>query len=290
MKRPGDGSVKNFYTRAMSDKHVCLVTGANSGIGLEAAVELARRGFHVVLGCRDRARGEQALREVRTRSGGSAELLLLDLSSLASVRQAAAELSRRHPRLTVLLNNAGLICTTRSTTVDGFETAFGVNHLGHFLLTRLLLPSLQAAAPSRIVNVSSEAHRGARWDWEDVQLEKGFGRIRSYANSKLANIWFTRALARRLPAGVTTTAVHPGSIATNFFRNWPAPVRLGLRLFFPSPEVGARPLVRLAADEDAAAKSGVYFDKLRERLPSAAAQDDAAAERLWQLSETLAGA
>lgn len=273
----------------MSDKRVCLITGGNSGIGLEAAVELARRGYLTVLGCRDEARGRAAVEEVKRRSGGEAELLLLDLGSLASVRAAAAELPRRHPKLTVLLNNAGLVCGSRGVTKDGVETTLGVNHLGHFELTRLLLPALEAAAPSRIVNVSSRAHQRAAWDWSDPQLEKGWGRMRAYANSKLANVWFTRELARRLPAGVTATAVHPGVIATNFFRGWPAPVRWAMRLFFRAPEDGARPLIKLADAPEAEGKTGVYFDRLAEKQPSAAARDDASARRLWEYSEALAG-
>lgn len=271
----------------MSDKPVCLVTGANSGIGFEAAVELARRGFRVVLGCRDRARGEEALRKVKERSAGEAELLLIDLGSLESVRRAAAEMKSRHPRLKVLLNNAGLVSHQRAVTSDGCETTFQVNHLGHFLLTKLLLDSLAAAAPSRIVNVSSAAHRGARWDWDDVQLEKGWGTWRAYCNSKLANIWFTRELSRRLPGGVTATAVHPGGIATNIWRNAPAIARVLLDLVLPGPAAGARPLVKLAADPSVEGLTGAYFHKLKEKAPTKLAQDDAAARKLWDLSEKL---
>lgn len=265
---------------------VALVTGANTGIGFEAALALARRGHHVVLGCRDKARGEAALERVKL-SGGSAELLLLDLSSLASVREAAAELKRRHSKLKVLLNNAGLVTRKRELTQDGVEKTLGVNHLGHFLLTRELLDELKAGAPSRVVNVSSEAHRGARWDWDDPQLERRWGTLRAYANSKLANIWFTRELSRRLPAGVTATAVHPGSISTDIWRSAPAPVRFLLDLVLASAQKGARPLVRLAADGGVEGVTGRYFDKLKERLPSKAAQDDASARRLWELSEHL---
>lgn len=272
----------------MSEEKVCLVTGGNSGIGLEAGVELARRGYLVVLGCRDEARGRAAVEEVQRRSGGKAELLLMDLASLASLRQAAAELRERHPKLKVLLNNAGRICDRREETRDGVEAVLGVNHLGPFELTRGLLPALQAGAPSRIVNVSSAAHARASWDWSDPQLEKGWSRMRAYANSKLANIWFTRELARRLPPGVTATAVHPGVVATNLFRGWPAFVQWGMRLFFRTPEDGARPLVKLADAPEVAGKTGVYFDRLDEKTPSAAAQDDAGAKRLWDYSEALA--
>jgi NAD(P)-dependent dehydrogenase (short-subunit alcohol dehydrogenase family) len=270
-----------------NERSVALVTGANTGIGFEAAVALAKKGFHVVLGCRDKARGEEALRLVRERSAGSAELLLVDLSSQESIRRAAAESLRLHPRLKVLLNNAGLVTRTRQTTREGVETTLGVNHLGHFLLTQLLLPSLQAGAPSRIVNVSSDAHRGAKWDWDDPQIERGWGTLRAYANSKLANVWFTRELSRRLPAGVTATAVHPGAIATDIWRSAPKLARVFLNWVLPSAEKGSRPLVRLAADGDVEGLSGRYFDRLKEREPSKAGQDDASAGRLWELSERL---
>lgn len=269
---------------------VVLVTGANSGIGLEASVALARQGYLVVLGCRDKARGEEAVRVVQERSGGKAELLLIDLGSLESVRKAAAELKSRHPKLKVLLNNAGLVTRKRETTKEGIETTLGVNHFGHFVLTMALLDALAAGAPSRIVNVASEAHRGARWDWDDVQMEKKWGTLRAYANSKLANIWFTRELSRRLPAGVATTAVHPGSIATNIWRSAPGPIRWLIDAVLPNAERGSRPLVRLASADDAASANGLYFDKLKQRLPTKVAQDDAAARRLWELSERLTSA
>lgn len=271
-------------------KDIAFITGANTGIGFEAAVALAKRGYHVVLGCRDKGRGEEALKLVLERSGGSAELLLIDLASQASVREAAAELQRRHPKLKVLLNNAGLVTRTRQTTREGVETTLGVNHLGHFLLTQLLLPALQAAAPSRIVNVSSEAHRGAKWDWNDPQMENGWGTLRAYANSKLANVWFTRELGRRLPAGVTATAVHPGAIATDIWRSAPKIARWFLNFVLPNAEKGSRPLVRLCAAADVAGVTGRYFDKLKEKAPTKTALDDAQAKRLWELSERLVAA
>jgi NAD(P)-dependent dehydrogenase (short-subunit alcohol dehydrogenase family) len=268
----------------MSGK-IALVTGANSGIGLEASVALARRGFTVVMACRDRARGEEAAKLAQERSGGKTEFLALDLNSLDSVRKAAAEFKSRHEELHVLLNNAGVFLRERGTTADGFEATLGVNHLGHFLLTKLLLERMKSGA--RVVNVSSVAHKSAKWDWDDVQLEKGWGGWRSYANSKLANVWFTRELARRAPPGVTTDAVHPGGVATNIFRRIPGPLRWVLSKALISPEQGAAPLVMLCVDD--VKGTGRYFDKMKERTASAAARDDAAAKRFWELSETLAG-
>jgi len=268
----------------------CLVTGANSGIGLAASVELARRGYLVVLGCRDRGRGEKAVAEVVEKSGGRAELLLLDLASLKSVREAAAELKRRHPALNVLVNNAGLWSRRRRQTVDGLESTFAVNHLGHFVLTLELLDALKAGAPSRVVNVSSEAHRWAQWDWGDVQRERRWSGVRAYSDSKLANIWFTRELARRLPPGVTANAVHPGGIATGIFREAPAWARGLFDLVLPGPEKGAAPVVRLACEPALDGVSGRYFSRFDEKPPTAAGRDDAQAARLWELSERLSAA
>lgn len=265
----------------------CLVTGANSGIGLAASVELARRGYLVVMGCRDRGRGEAAVRRVVETTGGKAELLPLDLASLKSVREAAAELKRRHPALNVLVNNAGLWSRRRRETVDGLESTFAVNHLGHFVLTLELLGALEAGAPSRVVNVSSEAHRWADWDWDDVQRQKRWSGLRAYSDSKLANIWFTRELARRLPPGVTTNAVHPGGIATGIFREAPGWVRGLFDLVLPGPEKGAAPVVRLACDEALSGVSGRYFSRFDEKPPTPAARDDAQAARLWDYSESL---
>lgn len=275
----------------MSEKPVCLITGANSGIGFEAAAALAERGYHVILGCRDQKRGEEAVRLVRERSRGDAELLLVDLASQGSIRKAADEVRKRHRKLKVLLNNAGIWNKTRQTTAEGIEATLGVNHLGHFLLTKLLWDGLAAAAPSRVVNVSSAAHRGARWDWGDPQIERWsrWGGLRAYANSKLANIWFTMELSRRLPPGVTATAVHPGGIATNIFRDAPAFLRGVFGAVLPGPAAGARPLVRLAADPDVEGLSGVYFEKLKQSRPTELARDDQAAKKFWEYSEGLIG-
>lgn len=240
------------------------------------------------MGCRDRERGDAAVRRVVQESGGRAEFLSLDLASLGRVRLASAELKRRHPALSLLVNNAGVWTRRRTVTRDGFESTFGVNHLGHFVLTLDLLGALQAGAPSRIVNVSSEAHKGAKWDWDDVQRERRWSGLRAYADSKLANIWFTRELARRLPAGVTVNAVHPGGIATGIFRQAPQPLRWLLGAVLPGPEKGAAPVVRLCCDGALEGVSGRYFNQMKEQEPAAAGRDDAAAARLWALSETLA--
>ncbi len=276
-----------------------LITGGNTGIGKATAVALARMGAQVTITSRNPDKGQAALADIRKQSGSDAvECLRLDLASLAQVRSFAAEYLAGHPRLDVLINNAGLILSTRSETEDGFETTFGVNHLGHFLLTSLLLPRLKASAPSRIVVLSSDAHRGA-WrglNFDDLQCTHGYRGMPVYCRSKLANLLFTSELARRLDGtGVTVHAVHPGVVASEFGSTddvnglfaWL--VKLG-RWAFLTPEKGARTSVYVASDPEVAARSGQYFVRSRPRRPSKAARDDAAATRLWQVSEALTGA
>jgi retinol dehydrogenase 12 len=274
----------------MPQGSVCLVTGATSGIGFAAAAELASRGAFVVLGCRDAERGRQSEAEIRERvPGAHLDTLLIEQSSLESVRSAAETFKKRHDRLHVLINNAGVWTRRRELSKDGFELTFAVNHLSHFLLTRLLLDVLKASTPSRIVNVSSGLHHGGRMEWDDLQLERSFGPQKAYARSKLANVLFTRELAKRLPASVTANSVHPGVISTGLMRSLPWPVRLMAKAIFASPETGAAPLVRLATDADVEGLTGRYFDKLKEKRASDEALDDAAAVRLWELSSRAVG-
>ena len=268
-----------------------LVTGANTGIGLETAVALAARGAHTILLCRDRARGEAALAAVRGRTGSSrVELLLADLASLASVRAGAKELLERHERLDVLVNNAGVWTGQRRTSPDGHELTFAVNHLGPFLLTSLLEPALAKGAPARVVNVSSTLHTSGRIDWDDLQLTRGWGAQKAYAQSKLLNVLFTRELARRLaPRRVTANAVHPGVVATDLARDFPWLVRKAIGIFFLSPSQGAEAQVWLATDPALDGKTGCYFHRKKETEASPAARDDEAARRLFRLSAELVG-
>lgn len=277
---------------------VVAITGANAGIGKETAVALARLGATVVMTARDPGRGEAALADVRARSGSDAvELMALDLADLASVRAFAAGLLARHDRLDVLVLNAGLMLRRRTETADGFETTFGVNHLGHFELANLLLDRLQASAPARIVVVASDAHKTARHglDFDDLQSTRRYRSFDVYSRSKLANVYFTRELARRLTGtGVTVNAVHPGYVASNFARDgdmYLEPVvRLGAKLFAISPEAGARTSVYLASSPEVEGISGEYFAKCRPARVSKTAQDDIAARRLWDASESLLAA
>ncbi len=276
---------------------VAMVTGANTGIGREVAAALARRGAHVVMVCRSEERGRDALAAVRAAAAagasadGGAEILAIDLASLAAVRAGAASFLARHERLDVLVNNAGVFCARRQTSADGYEMTFAVNQLAPFLLTRQLLPCLAASAPARIVNVASRAHRTARMHWEDPQLARKYGGLAAYGQSKLANILFTRELAHRLdPARVVANAVHPGVVSTDLVRGTSLLVRWGFHTFGLTPAEGAEGPVFLAADPRMATVTGRYYDRTRETKPSAAACDDDAASRLWDLCERLTAA
>ncbi len=260
-----------------------LVTGATSGIGLETARALAQTGGRVVVAVRDPVRGGAVVREL-TAAGGVAELLVIDLASFASVRQAAAQFLEQHRSLDVLVNNAGVVTRRREVTVDGHDRMWQTNFLGHVLLTRLLRDALGRAAGPRVVSVSSMAHRSGQIAWDDPDLTQRFRPLRAYAQSKLAQVLFTRELARR-EGGWVVTAIHPGGIWTGIWRAAPLPVRLVLRLMLASPAKGAAPVVRLAVGPDAAAATGRYFNRWKEEAPAPQGQDDAAAARLWDLAE-----
>jgi NAD(P)-dependent dehydrogenase (short-subunit alcohol dehydrogenase family) len=275
-----------------------LVTGANSGIGLETAAALAAKGARVVLTARDPAKGKSAVEEIRRRHpDADVYAMELDLARLADVRSFAACFLERFPQLHVLVNNAGVALDRRSVTADGFETMFQVNHLGPFLLTNLLLDRLKRSAPARIVNVASEAHRFSRLDFDDFQSERGFRGMRAYLRTKLCNILFTRELAGRLPGtGVTANSLHPGGrpVRTRIARDGDThglfAVGAGISApFFLSPAKGAETSVYLASSPDVEDHTGDYWVKRRPRRPSRAALDDDAARRLWDVSAQLVG-
>lgn len=273
-----------------------LVTGANSGMGLATTIALAKLGAHVVMLCRSQERGEAALAEARRASGpdASIELMLGDLASLASIRAFAASFLAKHDVLDVLVNNAGVVTVTRQTTADGFEAMMGINHLGHFLLTHLLLDAIVRAPQGRIVNVSSGAHKIGRIDWSNPHLARGFRVWTGYAQSKLANILFTRELAKRL-AGTNATAnsLHPGAVGTNIGVNrdtgFGKAVHALLRPFFLTPAQGADTAVFLASSPDVRTVSGEYFYRRKASPVSARAEDDERARQLWAWSEREVG-
>lgn len=275
----------------MQDR-ICLITGANSGIGKSMATALARRGAHVVMVCRNADRAEQARTEICEGAEGAAvELILGDLSSMGEVRRVAEEVRTRHDRIDVLINNAGLYLPKRHTTTDGYETMFAVNHLAPFLLTRELEAPLLASGRARVVTVSSEGHRLGTLDFDDLQATRGFGGLRQYGTTKLANILFTRELARRQEdRGLVAHCFHPGAVATGFAQDEPgffgALVKLG-RPFLRSADRGARTGIHLATAPAPGERNGLYYIDQKPRRPSREARSEEIARRLWQVSGQL---
>ncbi len=273
---------------------LCVITGATSGIGLVAAENLAAMGARLVLIGRDPERGEAALRRIRRRTpDAQASIRYADLSRLSEMNRVAGEIAAAEPRIDVLINNAGAMFQRRSVTEDGLERTFALNHMAYFVLSNRLRDRLVAAAPARIVSVASEAHRGNTLDFADLQSERNYRPLAVYGRSKLANILFTREMARRLAGtGVTANCLHPGFVASRFGDNNPGLMGLGIgiakRLFAISPEKGGETIVYLASSPEVAQVTGGYFAKCRAAVPSAAAQDDAAARRLWEESAKLA--
>jgi NAD(P)-dependent dehydrogenase (short-subunit alcohol dehydrogenase family) len=270
---------------------VAMVTGANSGIGIVTARELADRGATVVIVCRDRERGEAALTEIKARSGNNAvELMLCDLASQKSIREFAEEFKRTHDRLDVLVNNAGVYIRNRAVVEGNLETTFAVNHLAYFLLTNLLLDVITRGASARIVNVASGAHTYGRIDFDNLQGEKNYNGVRAYANSKLANILFTYELARRLSSTrVTANCLHPGAVATGIFRALPKFVEAIIKLVTLSPEKGAETSIYLASSPDVDGVTGKYFIKKTETRSSPESYNEDTARKLWTVSAQLTG-
>ncbi len=274
---------------------VCLITGANRGIGKATALGLARRGAAVIIHCRSRQLGETAREEIIAETGnGAIEVMVADLASLEAVHHLAEEVKRRHITLHVLVNNAGLAKRRHTLTEDGLETTFAVNHLAPFLLTHLLLDTLKGSAPARIVNVGSMVHRWGKIDFCDLMGQRHYSMGRAYNQSKLANVLFTRELARRLEgSGVTVICVHPGMVVSDLGREYTG--FMGLlanklwRPFMRSPEKGADTVIYLASSPDVAGVTGKYFANRRAVRSSKASHDPALAQRLWEVSERLTG-
>lgn len=272
-----------------------LITGATSGIGLEAAGAMAGAGARTIIVGRNPDKTSAVLELIRRRSGsGSVESLLCDFTSQAAIHLLAEKVRERCPRLDVLVNNAGTVFARRTLTGDGIEATFAVNHLGYFLLTRLLLDRLVASAPARIVNVASREHYRGTLDFGDLGFEHGYTIMKAYARSKLANVLFTRRLARILEGtGVTANAVHPGVIATHIWDGapaWTQPLFAVIKpLFMSTPAEGAARITYLASNPEVAGASGCYFEKNRPRPPSELALDEALGERLWEVSARLTG-
>ncbi|AMV38914.1 SDR family oxidoreductase [Planctomyces sp. SH-PL62] len=272
----------------------CLITGATSGIGFIAARELARAGARLLLVGRSARTADDAARRIREEvAGADVGPLHADLSSQAEIRKLADEVRNRTDRLDVLVNNAGGIFLDRTESVDGIETTFAVNHLAPFLLTHLLLPLLEAAPSARVVTVASGAHRGVAMTFDDLEGRTRYSGWRAYQRSKLANILFTRELARRLKgSSITANSLHPGYVNTQIFRDatWKGRVMRALAgLFAITPEKGAETTIHLASSPEVEGVSGEYFIASRAVGSSLASQDEAAARRLWDVSAEMTG-
>jgi NAD(P)-dependent dehydrogenase (short-subunit alcohol dehydrogenase family) len=265
---------------------VVMVTGANAGMGKEISLALAAMGANLVMVSRNRERGEAARKDVMAAGNQQVELMVADLSSQESIRRLARDFKATHPRLHVLVNNAGMSLPTRRETVDGIETVFATNHLGPFLLTNLMLPVLTAGAPSRVVTVSSGVQAMAKIDFDDLQSVKSYSEIRSYNQTKLANLLFTYELARRLKgSGVTANALEPGFVKTNL----KVPFPFSLFSFMRGKAAdGAKPTVFLASSPEVEGVTGTFFNNKGVATKSSPiSYDEDAAKRLWQVSAGL---
>lgn len=272
-----------------------IVTGANSGMGLASTVELARRGANVVMACRSAERGKKALEIAQKQSASDKiELLMCDLGSLESIRRFSEQFKARYGVLDVLLNNAGVVSLKRQLTSDGFESQLGVNHLGHFLLTSLLLESLKSSKQGRIVNVSSGAHKIGKIHYDDPTLERGYNVAKAYAQSKLANILFTKGLAYRLKgSNVTANCLHPGAVATNIGidrgTGFGKSVVALVRPFFLSAEEGAETAIYLATSAEVAGMTGYYFYKKKPQSLRGKIDNQEASDVFWDWSKQQVG-
>jgi len=273
-----------------------VVTGGTSGIGEVAALRLAEKGARIVLIARDQARAAATLAKLKNANPSAAHAAHYgDLSALAEMKRVAGEVAASEPRIDVLVNNAGAVFLARKTSVDGLEMTFATNHMAYFVVTNILLDRLKATPGARIVSTASDAHRSGRLDFDDLQSEKSYGSFRVYGTSKLCNILFTREIARRLDgSGVTANCLHPGFVGTRFGQNNASNIftkllRDAVMSLGISPEEGAKTIIHLASSPDVATISGEYFYKSKVAEPTAAAQNDANAKRLWDVSAKIAG-
>ncbi|KAG5676985.1 hypothetical protein PVAND_006776 [Polypedilum vanderplanki] len=286
-----------FTKTTRIDGKIVIITGANTGIGKETAIDLAKRGGKIYIACRDEKRGEDALKEIKERSDSDkVHFMQLDLASLESVRKFSQRFHERENQLHILINNAGVMACPRMETKDGFELQIGTNHLGHFLLTHLLLDLLKSVSSSRIINVSSAAHKFGGVSKKDFMSQKNYNRWFAYGQSKLANILFTRELAKRLKdyPNLTVNSCHPGAVNTELQRHmnkflWEYTLLPILGIFFKTPYEGAQTQIKLAVDPDLEGVTGKYFVDCKEAKTSKAAQNDDDAEWLYKKSIELVG-
>jgi NAD(P)-dependent dehydrogenase (short-subunit alcohol dehydrogenase family) len=280
--------------RSMKGKTI-VATGATSGIGEVAVLALAGLGARILFVARDETRAQATLRKLETKAPGLGHRMhLADLSSMGATRRVGSAIAESEPRIDVLINNAGAMFAARQVTPKGLELTFALNHMAYFVLTEALRKRLITSAPARIVSTASDAHHGASLDFSDLQMATGYSGRKAYCRSKLANILFTRELARRLAGtGVTANCLHPGFVATRFGHSaggWAGLLSPFAQIFALSPEKGADTIVYLASSPDVAETTGAYFVKRKITQPSHAARDDGAAKTLWEASEALAHA
>lgn len=279
----------NNEKKNMIGKNV-LITGANSGIGKETAIALARKGAQIIMLCRNEEKSKNAINEIKERANTEqVDLIIADLSNQDSIFSAVTQFKQKYDHLDVLINNAGSILRNRKETLEGYEMTFAVNHLGHFIMTLLLLDTLIKSSPSRIINVSSAAHRFGKINFENINLEGSYSSFRAYSNSKLANVLFTYELARRLEGlGVTVNALHPGTVNSNFgrgqFSKILTPFMALSTLFMINPEKGAETSVYLASSDEVKDISGKYFKKCKAIKSSKESYDKENQIKLWKLS------
>jgi NAD(P)-dependent dehydrogenase (short-subunit alcohol dehydrogenase family) len=268
---------------------VVVITGATSGIGMVVAERLAAMGARMVLVARDKTRGAAALGRI---PGHGNTIYYADLSRISEMKRVAADIAAAEPRIDVLINNAGALFNSRQVTVDGLEMTFATNHLSYFVLTHGLRERLAATPGARVVSTASDAHKGKKLDFSDLQAEKGYSGFSVYGRSKLCNILFTRELARRLPQRVTANCLHPGFVSTRFGDQSGGAFSMVVKiakLFAISQQKGAETIVHLASSPDVAGATGGYFYKCKLATPSPEAQDDGSAKRLWTETEKLTG-
>ncbi|XP_067134946.1 retinol dehydrogenase 12-like isoform X3 [Centruroides vittatus] len=292
-------SGKSCHSFNRLDGKTVIITGGNTGIGKETAIDLSRRGASIILACRDVKKGKDAVKDIQFITGNSnIKFMQLDLASFNSIRSFSEEVLKSEPQIHILINNAGLGATPFQKTQEGYEMQFGVNHLGHFLLTLLLLDRIKSSAPARIINVSSMAYKYGKIKFDDLNSEKDYKPIPAYCQSKLANIYFTRELAKRLEGtNVTTYCLHPGVVDTELGRylkdssgfHYTIAFYITSKLFFKSTKQGAQTTIYCAVAEELANESGHFYTECRRSRLNSNATDDTVAEKLWKISEEMTG-
>ncbi|KAK0133745.1 Retinol dehydrogenase 12 [Merluccius polli] len=275
-------------TASLEGKTV-LITGANTGIGKETALDLAKRGARIIMACRDAERGQAAVKEVVAGSqNADVAYMKLDLSDTKSIREFAEAVNQGEPKLNILINNAGIMSIPYGKTADGFEMQIGVNHLGHFLLTHLLIDLMKRSAPARVVTVSSMAHAWGDMNFDDLNSETSYDKKSAYQQSKLANVLFTRSLAKKLEGtGVTAYSLHPGVVQTELWRHLNGPQQTIIKMVSPFTKTsvqGAQTSIYCAVDPSLENESGGYYSDCAPASCSRAAQSDESAQRLWEMS------